>query len=315
MQVPVGSASGVHRTHWEKVERRSKTTAFPLILERENRVKRTGLADVLLETGVVSSDLLGKALAYSEKTGMILWDVLARSGNVDEKDAIQKIGSALGIPPIELKYFRPQAFITRLVPKDFAKENLVLPVSLKQEDGKEFLYCALADPTDADLLLQVETLAQKPVRPLLCTLTDLRESLDRFYTAARPVRRRTTGTNNQTRKPEPAVPRLFAAEAAPEREVVPGMLAVPKSEFPDLNPFSPTFGSDISSFAIPIFNRDSSLNIRRPTPNSLSESQIKPYKKATSFTDVSGNGSPKNGMTPAAGPAERSGQAGNQLPA
>ncbi len=258
-------------------------------------MKRTRFTDVLLESGVVSQDLLNKARAHAEKAGVPLLDTLYKSKAVSDKNTIHKIGKVLGIPPIELKYVRPQAYVTRLIPKDFAKENKVLPVSVKQENGTDVLYCALLDPTDEVLLTQVEEIANKPVRPLLSGYDDLRESIDRFYSPARPARRRTTSSNSQTRKPEPAVPQLFATEAAPpQREVLPGMLAVSKSSIPDLR--DPA--SDISSFSIPTFTHESSTTIRRPTPDSLSESQIKPYQRASSFTDVRPKGSPQNNVTP-----------------
>ena len=135
----------------------------------------------LVEQGVITKQQLDEAV-HKQQTTMSnrkLGEVLVRLGYITRRHISQGLAEQLGIPTVNLAEIEVPRKIIDLVPLNVALIYRIVPV---RKDGSA-LCVATADPTDIDLLDNLERLLEVPIRPLLCTPDDIREALAKYYGA------------------------------------------------------------------------------------------------------------------------------------
>ncbi|MCK5558820.1 MAG: type II/IV secretion system protein, partial [Candidatus Hydrogenedentes bacterium] len=109
-----------------------------------------------------------------------LGEVLVRLGYITRRHISQGLAEQLDIPTVNLVEIEIPKKIVDIVPLNVALIYRIVPV---RKEG-DVLWVAMADPTDIDLLDNLERLLEVLVRPLLCTPTDIREGLSKYYGAS-----------------------------------------------------------------------------------------------------------------------------------
>ncbi|AGT32966.1 type II secretion system protein E [Geobacillus genomosp. 3] len=155
--------------------------------------ERKRLGDLLVEAGLITESQLAEALR-EKAPGQKLGDALLQRGYITEQQLIEVLEFQLGIPHVSLYRYPIDPKATSLVPKEFARRHMVMPLKIEGER----LLVAMADPMDFfvidDLRLstgfQIETaIASKDdILRAINKYYDIDESFDEFLQAAPEVR-------------------------------------------------------------------------------------------------------------------------------
>lgn len=141
------------------------------------RVRPFSFARMLVEAGMASTEQVAKAQESAEREGKALSRILVRDGLVLSRDLAALTALHLGLTMVELRSqnIAPQAVAT--VPEDIARKYVVLPMKL----NNGHLTVAMADPTDLQVLQDLEVRTGKTIDPVIATSDDILEHLDISY--------------------------------------------------------------------------------------------------------------------------------------
>lgn len=137
------------------------------------------LGDRLVEAGFITPDQLRIALTEQSVTGKKLGKVLITLGFLSEHDARQILGDVVGYSSMSLQDVVPDAKALELVSEDFARANLVMPISLDDDRIK----IAMASPDDILLMDHLKRHIQGDIRidPVLVVENEIQNAIDHFY--------------------------------------------------------------------------------------------------------------------------------------
>ncbi|MGQ5522819.1 GspE/PulE family protein [Chitinimonas sp. PSY-7] len=143
--------------------------------------KKLPLGELLVVKGVISSDQLRIALTEQKKSGSQLGKELVRLGFVSDATLRESLSENLGQESVDLSHVLPTANAIALIPKDVAKRNLMLPLSLDTETKK--LTVAMVNPNNLVALDQVRALLRNTyeLSPMLGAEADIIRAIDQYY--------------------------------------------------------------------------------------------------------------------------------------
>ncbi|MFA5388250.1 MAG: type II secretion system ATPase GspE [Candidatus Omnitrophota bacterium] len=142
---------------------------------------REKLGQILLKEGLVTEEQLEKAIAIQKKDGTRLGETLINLGIVTEKDIVIAMAKQLSIPYASyakglLKPAESQN-LAKLVPEDYARRNMLLPVSRHADS----LIVAFMDPLDLITIDNLRRMTGCDINPIIATKSDLQRAIDEFY--------------------------------------------------------------------------------------------------------------------------------------
>jgi type IV pilus assembly protein PilB len=143
---------------------------------------RLRLGDLLVREGIITKEQLVKALDEQKKSeGARIGEILVHLGMVGEQDLIATLGKQLGIPYVTsgVGLLRPaiEQGLEKLISKDFASKNIVLPLSRNLNS----LTCAIYDPLDLVLIDNLRKMTGCEINPVIATKTDILKAVEEFY--------------------------------------------------------------------------------------------------------------------------------------
>ncbi|WP_039043043.1 GspE/PulE family protein [Sporosarcina sp. ZBG7A] len=137
---------------------------------------RKRLGDLLVESGLITDAQLDMALAEKPRDQR-LGDALLARGYITEQQLIEVLEFQLGIPHINLfRYpFDPKLF--NIVPKDFAKRNLLVPL---KADGDR-LFVAMSDPMDYLTIEDLRLSTGFHIETAIASKDDILRTISKYY--------------------------------------------------------------------------------------------------------------------------------------
>ena len=143
---------------------------------------RLKLGEILVQQGMITEAQLKEAISAQKHEKGRIGEVLVKLGMIKEKDIVSALGSQLRIPYIsqgaDLLTPNPDEDLERLVPYDFAKQHIVLPLSKHIKS----LTVAVFDPLDLIMLDNLKKITGCEINAVIATRTDISEAIERFYT-------------------------------------------------------------------------------------------------------------------------------------
>ncbi|QVK19182.1 type II/IV secretion system protein [Mycoplasmatota bacterium] len=136
--------------------------------------KRIG--DILIDTGLVTSDQVDFAISVKEPNEK-LGDTLIRIGYVTENQVMEALELQLGVKKISLSDYTLNESILRLISEEYARENLVVPVTF--EDGK--LIVAVADPLNYYVVDDLRLITSYNVKLMMAARSEIETAISRYY--------------------------------------------------------------------------------------------------------------------------------------
>lgn len=109
-------------------------------------VRTERLDQILIRLGFATAEQVGQALRKQQGLGGRLGTHLVYAGHVTEQQLAQALSVQFGVPAFDPDRQRPAADLLERLPEGFARQHLVLPLSLDDETGT--LALAAVDPRD-----------------------------------------------------------------------------------------------------------------------------------------------------------------------
>jgi len=140
--------------------------------------KKRPLGMILVKAGVITSDQLEAALreqrgSWHRHIGAILIDL----GFADEITIAQALAAQTKLPFVRLGNERIDRNAAGLLSRQMAHHHTSMP--LREELGK--LVVAMANPLDLVALEDIQLATNRPVSPVVASITDLRNTIREFY--------------------------------------------------------------------------------------------------------------------------------------
>ena len=166
------------------------------------------LGQVLLDEGLINEEQLARALNAQRTTSAPLGTVLVNQGAIPEDHLTLVLSMHLDIPVADLKHVDVDPEVAHLVPEDFARRNLVLP--LRRVNGH--IDVAMSDPSNLPLVNDLRLLTGLNVAPYIAGSSDILVNLTRIH-SMHPRLREVAKTLEESR-PQMKLDRVMTLELA-----------------------------------------------------------------------------------------------------
>jgi type IV pilus assembly protein PilB len=138
--------------------------------------ERKRLGDLLVEAGLITESQLAEALR-EKAPGQKLGDALLQRGYITEQQLIEALEFQLGIPHVSLYRYPIDPKATNLVPKEFARRHMVMP--LKVEGDR--LLVAMADPMDFFAIDDLRLSTGFQIETAIASKDDILRAINKYY--------------------------------------------------------------------------------------------------------------------------------------
>lgn len=147
------------------------------------KTKRKRLGEILVEAQLIDEDILSRVLEEHTRTGVRLGSLLVHRGFVGEEDLLRCLSLQLQLDWVDFRQTQIDPLALKLVPGELAIHYGVMPVATEHSFGKRTLVLAMVDPTDLELLRDLQFRLNLPVRPVVATESSILRAIDDHYFA------------------------------------------------------------------------------------------------------------------------------------
>jgi type IV pilus assembly protein PilB len=141
-------------------------------------VARKKIGEILIAEGVLDETRLRAALIEQQRWGGPLGRLLVDMKLVDESTLVAALSRQLAIPLVDLDAIEIPQDVIALVPGELCDQNSVIPFARPM--GK-FLDLAMADPTNAGIVDELQIRTRLNVRPHLAGPKQLERAISKYY--------------------------------------------------------------------------------------------------------------------------------------
>ncbi len=138
------------------------------------------IIEILIKNKLVTQERLQEALEVQKKEGGRLSDIIVRLKLVKETDLISALSEGLRLPLIDLKRFKIDPEIAKIISADIARRYLIIPVSRLGDT----VTLAMADPLNIFAIDTVESLTGFKINPIISSGSDILQAIEQSYSDA-----------------------------------------------------------------------------------------------------------------------------------
>ena len=136
------------------------------------------IGQVLLNANIISPEQLQQALdLQSSGDDRRLGTILIEDGLISADSLAMALSVHLNLPFIDLKRHRVQPEALAIVPESVARRYSLIPLDLVEQS----LAVVMEDPTDIQVLEELEAISGRNVRPMVGASDDIRAAIDLSY--------------------------------------------------------------------------------------------------------------------------------------
>lgn len=135
------------------------------------------LTEILINNKLITQEQLNEALKAQKDKGGKLSDIIVNLKFIKEDDLILAISEGLGLPLIDLKRFKIDPEIIKIIPVKIATHYQIVPVS-KMGDT---ITLAMADPLNIFAIDHVEALTGYKINPIISSAQDILQGIEAYY--------------------------------------------------------------------------------------------------------------------------------------
>ena len=140
--------------------------------------KALRLGDLLVESGAITPEQLGQALAEQKSNGLRLGETLVKNGSLTEGKLLDALSALLKLQIYSLSRYRPMPEALRMVPENVARRLHAIPLSV--EDGNTLLI-AMSDPLDIIAQDEIRMLTGMDIKVGIASPSEIERNLERLY--------------------------------------------------------------------------------------------------------------------------------------
>jgi len=142
------------------------------------------LAEIALEEGLATPASLERAAAAADRDGTPLVCALVRECGIDEVALVAALRRHVRVATADPATVAAEPEAARELQRDVCRRQRVAPLSLSSYGGEgRVLRLAMADPTDAVAIAEVEHVTGCRVEPVLMTVSAVEELVEKTYRA------------------------------------------------------------------------------------------------------------------------------------
>jgi type IV pilus assembly protein PilB len=135
------------------------------------------LTEILINNKLITQEQIKKALEVQKEKGGRLSDIIIDLKFINEGDLISILSEGLGLPLIDLRRFKIDPEVIRLIPLDVSRHYQIIPIS-KMGDT---VTLAMADPLDIFAIDHVEALTGYKINPIIASSKDILQTIELAY--------------------------------------------------------------------------------------------------------------------------------------
>jgi len=142
------------------------------------------LAEIVLEEGLATAAALERAALAADRSGSPLVCALVRECGIDEVAVVAALRRHVRVATGDPATVAPEPDAVRELQRDVCRRQRVAPLALSSYGGSgRVLRLAMADPTDAVAIAEVEHVTGCRVEPVLMTVSAVEELVEKTYRA------------------------------------------------------------------------------------------------------------------------------------
>jgi general secretion pathway protein E len=139
---------------------------------------RRRLGEILRARVGFEEEKITEALEHQAERGGRIGEILVGMNAVESKDVVAALGAQLDLQVVEeIDVSAVDTELSRLIPINFAKQQLVLPLG---QIGDEVVV-AMADPLNTFAIDDVRMLLERPIRPVIAESQTILDGINRLY--------------------------------------------------------------------------------------------------------------------------------------
>jgi len=135
------------------------------------------LTEILINNKLITQEDLDRALEVQRQKGGRLSDIMVALNLVREKELISILSEGLGFPLIDLKRFKTDYEIAKIIPLDIARHYQIIPISRMGNT----VTLAMADPLNIFAIDHVTSLTGYKINPIISTSQDILQTIELSY--------------------------------------------------------------------------------------------------------------------------------------
>lgn len=135
------------------------------------------LTEILINNNLITKVQLQQALEAQAAKGGKLSDIIIELGFVKENELITVLSKGLGLPLMDLKRFKIDFDIVKIIPIDVARHYQIIPVSRMGDT----ITLAMADPLNIFAIDHVQSLTGFKINPIISSVQDINQTIELSY--------------------------------------------------------------------------------------------------------------------------------------
>lgn len=135
------------------------------------------LTEILINNKLITQEQLSQALEVQKSKGGRLSDIIVSLKFIKENDLILTLSEGLGLPLIDLKRFKIEQEIVKIIPLDVSRHYQIIPIS-KMGDT---ITVAMADPLNIFAIDHVKSLTGYKINPIISSSQDILQTIELYY--------------------------------------------------------------------------------------------------------------------------------------
>ncbi len=135
------------------------------------------LTEILISNKLITEDQLKQALTVQTTKGGKLSDIIVELKFVKGNELITALSEGLGLPLIDLKRFKIDLDIVKIISVDIARHYQIIPIS-KMGDT---ITLAMADPLNIFAIDHVQALTGFKINPIISSVQDINQAIELSY--------------------------------------------------------------------------------------------------------------------------------------
>jgi type IV pilus assembly protein PilB len=135
------------------------------------------IGQLLVAQGIISEQQLAAALTAQRTTPAPLGALLVSQGAIEEDRLTVFLSEHLEVPVADLKHAEIDSDIARVVPEDFARRHIVIPIS--REDGH--IKVAMGDPGNLTVINDLRLITGLQITPMIASPSDITANLSKIH--------------------------------------------------------------------------------------------------------------------------------------
>ena len=135
------------------------------------------VTEILISNKLMTQEQLNQALEIQRSKGGRLSDIIVASKFVRDTDLASALSEGLGMPLIDLRRFKIDPEIVKIIPVDVSRHYQIIPIA-KMGDT---ITVAMADPLDIFAIDHVKSLTGYKINPIISSGQDILQTIELYF--------------------------------------------------------------------------------------------------------------------------------------